>query len=393
MDSLIKRFDFIVDGDLNVCEHRGVAYENTRNGYRVSYDGTYYKKVHAYEDTPIANAVNQGRCDMVARRLPPSASLLDYGAGTGAFVRAAKKSGFDAKGFDVMQKSILSLVSEGLYAEDPHSVDALCLWDTLEHLEDPELILKSVKKGSHLFVSLPIYDSLAEVKKSKHYRPGEHLYHFTAKGFIEWIGLWGFRLVEYSTHEVSAGRDSIGAFAFVRDYPDYHDFIKAYSDLHASRYYGSSAVELHLARVAEVVRKLKPKSILDYGCGRSDLVAHFWLDGDRRIGRYDPAIPTWKSMPEGQFDLVFLCDVMEHVPMSGIDLVLRQAREKASTALLTISTKLARAKLLDGTNAHVTLLRKSEWLRWIASVFGSAVEIPCEWEHELVVIAGAGKWR
>lgn len=206
-------------------------------------------------------------------------------------------------------------------------------------------------------------------------------------GFTDWMALWGFRLAEESNHEVEAGRESIGAFAFVKDLPDYHDHIAAYGDMHASRYYGSSAVELHLDTIATLVRELKPMSILDYGCGRSDLVAHFWRDGNRRIARYDPAIPTFKSMPEGVFDLVLLCDVMEHVPMAGVDVVLNQARAKASAAILTISTKLARAKLPDGRNAHVTLLRKTEWVRWIASYWPDVREIPSKWDHELILVA------
>jgi hypothetical protein len=32
------------------------------------------------------------------------------------------------------------------------------------------------------------------------------------------MGLYGFRLLEMSSHEVDAGRESIGAFAFCRDF-------------------------------------------------------------------------------------------------------------------------------------------------------------------------------
>ncbi len=36
------------------------------------------------------------------------------------------------------------------------------------------------------------------------------------KGFIAWAALYGFHLIERSTHEIDAGRESIGAFAFSR---------------------------------------------------------------------------------------------------------------------------------------------------------------------------------
>jgi 2-polyprenyl-3-methyl-5-hydroxy-6-metoxy-1,4-benzoquinol methylase len=390
VDSLIRRFDAVRDDDLMLVEHRGIAYQaNMKSKNRVAYDDRYWDKVMAYEDSDIARKVNAGRCDMLARHLPQGAKVLDIGAGTGAFVKAANKAGFVAKGFDVLKRSIEALMRLKVYGGNPHDFDAVTMWDSLEHMDCPELKLKAIRKGAMLFVSIPIFEWVSEIRKSKHYRPGEHFYYPTRDGFVEWMALWGFRLVEESMHEVDAGREQIGAFAFVKDLPDYHDHVAAYTDMHASRYYGSSAVELHLDTIAKLVLELKPMSILDYGCGRSDLVAHFWRDGRRRLGRYDPAIPTWKSMPAGQFDVVLLCDVMEHIPMSGVDVVLTQARAKAETAILTISTKLARAKLPDGRNAHVTLLRKGEWMRWIADYWGSVREIPSQWEHELIVLAGA----
>lgn len=74
--------------------------------------------------------------------------------------------------------------------------------------------------------------------------------------------------------------------------------------------------------------------------------------------------------------------------MSAVDRVLEEVRALSETAVFTISTKPARARLPDGSNAHVTLLTKSEWTRWIADTFGGAVALPSKLEHELVLIAG-----
>lgn len=388
MDSLIRRWDAELDADLMLCESRGVAYQRDFLAARVSYDAAYMLKVAAYEGGAIAQAVNAGRCAMLARHLPAGASLLDVGAGTGEFVRAAVNAGFAAKGFDVMLPAIERLKAEELYAEDPYQFDAVTLWDTIEHMEDPELMLRAVRKGAHLFASVPVFDDLKHIRQSKHYRPGEHLYYWTARRFIDWMALYGFRLLEKSTHETAAGRESIGAFAFCRDLPDYHDHIAAYKEMHSTSYYGNSATELHLDEVAAIVRAFQPKSILDYGCGRSDLVAHFWRDGQRRIARYDPAIPQFQMMPEGEFDLVLCLDVLEHIPMSSVDRVLAEVRSKSDAALFTISTKPSRAKLPDGRNAHVTLLSKSEWVRWLQDVFGAVKALPSKWEHELMLAAG-----
>lgn len=390
MDDLIKRFGCARDGDLMLCMHRGVAYQVDMAADRIDYGQEYFRKVAAYEGGAIATAVNAGRCALIARHAAPDATVLDVGAGTGAFVRAARSWGFAAVGYDVMPTAVAALRKAGLYDEDPAIFDAVTMWDTIEHLEDPILTLRRVTKGALLFASVPVFEDLRRIRESKHYRPGEHLYYWTARGFIDWMALWGFRPLEQSTHEVDAGRESVGAFAFRRDLPDYHDHVLAYQQMHAERHYGSSAVDLHLESVAAVVRRLQPESIIDYGCGRSDLVAHFYCDGGRRLARYDPAIPQYKRLATGPFDLALVCDVMEHVPMAWVQQVLEEVRSVTATALFTISTKLARAKLPDGRNAHVTLLTRDEWTRWLADVFGTVEALPSKWETELILLARKG---
>lgn len=388
MDRLIKRFDAEPDNDLMLCEHRGVAYQRDMTKGRIEYGAAYLANYDAYAQGPLADAINAGRVELLKRHAKEGASVLDVGAASGIFVRRAVGEGFAANGFDVIPQAVARLKRDDLYASDITTFDAITMWDSIEHIEEPELTLRNVKKGALLFASVPIFADARRVRESKHYKPGEHLYYWTAQGFIDWMALYGFRLLEQSTHETDAGRDSIGAFAFVRDIPDYDDHIRLYMDMHASRHYGNSATELHLNAAAGVVRAMRPRSILDYGCGRSDLVAHFWRDGERRIARYDPAIPPIRRLPEGGFDLVLACDVMEHIPMASVDRVLTEIKGKSESAFFTISTKLARAKLPDGRNSHVTILRHSEWVRWLKEVFRKVEIQPETSEHELVLLAG-----
>ena len=130
---------------------------------------------------------------------------------------------------------------------------------------------------------------------------------------------------------------------------------------------------------------LNPASILDYGCGRSDLVAHFYKDGERVLGRYDPAISEHKDFPSEQFDLALCCDVMEHIPMTGVDRVFSEIKKISDRVIFVISTKPARAKLPNGMNAHVTLLTKSEWVNWVQDYFGKVNIVKTQWNHVLMV--------
>jgi len=218
VDSLIAQFPATIDGDLALCLGHGVAYQRDMAYRSVSYDAAYLAKVDAYEDTPIALAVNAGRCALLQRHLPAEASVLDIGAGSGAFVRAACAAGFAAKGYEVIAAAAVRLRVAGLYADcEPVRFDAVTAWDVVEHLEDPGALLATVPQ--FLFASLPVFASLPRIGESRHYRPGEHLFYFTSAGFIAWAAGHGFRLLEQSAHEIEAGRDSIGAFAFRRALP------------------------------------------------------------------------------------------------------------------------------------------------------------------------------
>jgi len=374
VDSLIKRFDAVWDGDLMLCPHRGVAFQRDLS-HRVAYDAGYFDKCRGYEGRAIANKINRGRIDLVDRHVGAGTSVLDVGIGCGEFIK--RRPG--TFGTDINPAAVEWLKAERRYSDDFSGFRAFSFWDVIEHVEDPELYFRAMPDGSHLFCSLPMFDDLTRIRASRHYRPGEHLYYFTEPGFVDWMALHRFKLIERADYETAAGRDSITSFAFVKSLPGYHDTLAQYRQLYAP-FYGASA-HLYFDAIADLVLRRKPASVLDYGCGRSDLVAHFWADGGRRIAKYDPAIPGCELLPEGAFDLVLCCDVLEHVLMADVDKVLSEIREKSRHAVFTVSLRPARARLPDGRNAHVTLLSAEEWTRWIGEVFGAAQRRALRYDH------------
>lgn len=379
MDGLIRRFSAIDDGDLRICEALGVAYQSDMTK-PFDYGEAYFDNYVSMEGQEIARRLNEARVDLVNRHSGADAQVVDIGIGSGEFI----KSRPNTVGHDVNRKALAWLANNGKQAGRIDQYSHFTFWDVLEHVASPhESYFKRIQPGSKLYTSLPVFADLTRVRASKHYKPNEHLYYWLERGFIDWMALYRFRLLERSDCETRAGRESILSFAFVRDLPDYHDTIDQYAKLHAS-FYGASAY-LYFDRIAQEVLALNPSSILDYGCGRSDLVAHFWKDGARRVEKYDPAIPQYKDMPEGSFDCVLCTDVMEHIPMTDVDRVLSDIKSKSRHALFTISMKPARAKLPDGRNAHVTLLNADEWSRWVGSVFGRVRAIATQWDHILML--------
>ena len=368
MDALIKRFDAVDDGDLMLCARRGLAYQKDMKfqiAAGVNAEGNnYFDHYAAMDGSAVARAIHDARVKLVDTYVGPVCPVLDVGIGSGEFIRRRPNT----FGTDVNPLALAWLDQEGRRGGNTSDYQAFTFWDVLEHIDQPDRhYFRHMPQGSFLFTSLPIFRDLKRVRESKHYKPGEHLYYWTEDGFIRWMADYRFRLLERNEAESAAGRESIVSFAFKRDLPDYHATLDQYRKLHAQAY-GTSAW-LYFQQIAKEVLNLNPSSILDYGCGRSDLVAHFWKDGQRRIAKYDPAIPQFEQMPGGEFDLVICCDVMEHIPLADIDRVLAEIRAKGPRAIFTISMKPARAHLPDGRNAHVTLLNSGEWTRWIKSAF------------------------
>ncbi len=383
MDSLIKRFDFQDDDDLRICA-RGVAYQKDMT-QRKEYGGNYFgycEEKYTNANPEMNQRLQKIRCDFVRRHY--HGNLMDIGIGDGSFIKSRNSLGlFEEKtfGHDNDPKALEWLKEKELILTDFwDTIRAYSFWDVLEHLDMPETYLQRICRDSFVFVSIPIFESLKEIRKSIHYRPGEHLYYFTHEGFVNWMNRWGFSLIEHNTEETEAGRAQIGSYAFIKDGCDQNHLIGQYQEIHSTRYYGASS-SMFLKQIALHVMALDPLTILDYGCGRSDLVAHFWKDGGRRISRYDPAIPTYSTLPPGGFDLVLCNDLMEHILMRDIDNVFREIKSKSKKVIFTISLKPARTKLPDGRNAHVTLLTEGEWERWIREAFGTCKRSSTDYEH------------
>lgn len=173
----------------------------------MDYEGAYFAKYQELDATPMGEALTRARVEMVRRHF--TGQVLDIGIGGGRFVE--ESGGF---GFDVNPEALQWLEANGCYKNPYFGWDAMSFWDSLEHIPDPELVLRSV--GDWAFVSMPIYKDQADCLKSKHFKPGEHIWFFTDWGFIDWMDRQGFEMMERNDIESKLGREGILSYAFRR---------------------------------------------------------------------------------------------------------------------------------------------------------------------------------
>ena len=116
-------------------------------------------------------------------------------------------------------------------------------------------------------------------------------------------------------------------------------------------------------QVTQMAKRYRTSEVLDYGCGKGTLARAMKAE----IQEYDPGIPEKSILPVPS-DIVVCVDVMEHVEEEFVPDVIAHLHSLTKKALLIhVSTRLARKKLPDGSNAHLTV----KPMRWWANQFGN----------------------
>lgn len=215
MDKIIKKYACVENNGLCYCVNDDVAYQKDMTK-SVPYDQAYFDKYVKYENSVIGKNLNRARVDAV-KAWAKNLLIIDIGVGCGSFIKLAIKESLNVFGFDVNKKAVLWLKRLGLF-ENPYTgkrkIFCFTFWDSLEHIPDPQKILDKIQLGSFVFISIPIFDDLGEVIKSKHYRPDEHYYYFTSPGLIKWMKTRSFKLVRKYNFENECGREGILTFLF-----------------------------------------------------------------------------------------------------------------------------------------------------------------------------------
>jgi len=156
------------------------------------YDAAYVAE--RYDRYPTTETMSELRCRFVEAGidlhefLPDGyreiwhGKLLDVGFGNGSFIRTASRKGWDAYGCDVNPTEYpgvrrVELPLQVLPVEERYRV--ITFFDAIEHFEDLRPLKTLVHNTEWIFISVPLPPpSFPAHRTWKHFRPGEHHYHF-----------------------------------------------------------------------------------------------------------------------------------------------------------------------------------------------------------------------
>jgi 2-polyprenyl-3-methyl-5-hydroxy-6-metoxy-1,4-benzoquinol methylase len=136
--------------------------------------------------------------------------------------------------------------------------------------------------------------------------------------------------------------------------------IEQYKILHKNKEsYGNGNANAS-ALYAQFFGKNNIKSVLDFGCGKGNLVNKLKGMGYECDG-YDPSIEQYRDFPDKKYDCVISNDVFEHLEETNIvDEFNLIKKTEAKFLYFIIHTKKASNVLPDGQNCH-TIVRPKEW--------------------------------
>jgi SAM-dependent methyltransferase len=132
--------------------------------------------------------------------------VVEVGCGKGSFLQMLKRQGMEGIGIDINSAAVAEARANGLRTylpgEQPmQQCDALCLFQTIEHVDDPVPFLRGYveeTKPRDVLLSAPAFDSLLGYASDPLSWPPHHRSAWSARGFATLASKVGLKLKEVS---------------------------------------------------------------------------------------------------------------------------------------------------------------------------------------------------
>lgn len=132
------------------------------------------------------------KVNLINKQVSQKGKILDFGAGTGDFLVACQKNGWETTGFEPNQSAKNKAESKGVYITnnmqnvENQQFDIITLWHVLEHVPNVEQQLQQLKQllkpNGTLIIAVPNYKSFDAIYYKQHWAAFDvprHLWHFS----------------------------------------------------------------------------------------------------------------------------------------------------------------------------------------------------------------------
>ncbi|MCV6598921.1 MAG: class I SAM-dependent methyltransferase [Alphaproteobacteria bacterium] len=164
-------------------------------------------------------------------------------------------------------------------------------------------------------------------------------------------------------------------------------YINQYEELHNSKEdFGTSSLSF-IEEICFIINIYKPKTILDYGCGKGVLADKLQeIYKNKKIYKYDPAIKEYSKIPVNKVDMVINTDVLEHIPEQDIPNILEHISSICRFAYFNLHHAKAQNILPNGENAHCTVKDPDWYDNIIGKYFKNITHLSSRNSYNTVVI-------
>ena len=190
--SIIKEFDsHPLDLHHRVTFDNGIIYRCDHPSTQ-TYDYRFWRRLNLWESSAEFFVLLRRRLEVTDKI---AGGILEVGVGAGGFFR--ENVNRLIWGYDVLDESV-SRVIRGRYCapHDWHKISwqlgAVCCFDTLDLLTEPDAVFSAVPPGAVFVGSLPIFEDLKSLKKTDIFQPMLRNVYFSRQGFQGYLEKLGF---------------------------------------------------------------------------------------------------------------------------------------------------------------------------------------------------------
>ena len=188
-----------------------------------------------------------------------------------------------------------------------------------------------------------------------------------------------------------------------KNYPseNYYKNLNYYKDMHMNGYhlidgrkrdaknaYDGKSTLAFAPIIKKIITYENINNMIDYGCGKGNFYRNDFNLGNKKIPAlskfwnidiklYDPCYKKYSKFPKDEtFDLTICIDVLEHIPETDIEWILKRFLKISKKFIfINVACYEAIALLPDGKNAHINIQKPNWWSNKIENLLENQKEV------------------